>query len=165
MQHNYCRVIMWAVYGLFFLLISLLQTVVFGDLRIGGAKLCLLPVAVVCVAACNGHESGALFGLLAGLFWALSGGQDGPVAMVTFTVCGIFSGWLCDSLFARRFLPSIFLSLGALVVHQSVFFLLQRWIGGAVVPAQWLWRSVLLSWPSAVVMSPLCKLIRKAGGD
>ena len=165
MQHNYRRVIMWAVYGLFFLFILLLQTVVLGDLRLGGAKLSLLPVAVICVTVCCGHEEGGLFGLLAGFFWACAGGQDGTLAIVTFPVCGIFAGWLCDSLFARRFFPAVFLSLGALVLHQGIFFLLQQWLSAADVPAGWLWRSVLLSWPAVVVMSPICKLIRKAGGD
>ena len=165
MQHNYRRIIMWAVYGLFFLFITLLQTVVLGDLRLGGAKLNLLPVAVVSIAVFNTHESGGLFGLLAGLFWALSGGQDGPISMVTFSVCGIFAGWLCDTVFARRFLPAVVMSLVALVLHQSTVFLLQRWLSGAVVPAAWLYRSVLYSWPAVVVLCPICKLIRKAGGD
>lgn len=165
MQHNYRRVIMWAVYGLFFLFILLLQTVVLGDMRLGGAKLNLLPVALICVTVYNGHEAGGLFGLLAGFFWACAGGQDGALAMVTFTVCGILSGWLCDTLFARRFFPALFLSLGALVLHQGAFFLLQRWMAGAEVPVSWFVRTVLYSWPAVLICCPVCKLIRKAGGD
>jgi len=165
MQQNYRRIIMWAVYGLFFLFILLLQTVVFGDLRLGGAKLSLLPVALICITVYNGHEAGGLFGLLAGFFWACAGGQDGTLAMVTFTVCGIVAGWLCGTLFARRFFPAVFLSLGALVLHEGIFFLLQRWTAGADVPASWFSLSVLCSWPAVLVCCPICKLIRKAGGD
>lgn len=165
MNNNYRRILMWALYGALFVLVLLLQTVVFGDLRFDGAKLSFLPVAVVCITVFTGHEAGGLFGLVAGFFWACAGGQDGHIAIVTFTVCGIAAGWLCDAYCARRFIPAIFLSLAALTLHQTTVFLLQRWIADAVVPWSWLWTQILLSWPAVLILCPVCKLIRKAGGD
>jgi len=48
MNNRYRRAVMWALYSLLFLLVLLIQTVVLGDQRFYGAKLSLLPVAIVC---------------------------------------------------------------------------------------------------------------------
>lgn len=165
MNKKYKRALMWTLYGALFILILLLQTSVLGSRRIWGAKLSLLPVAVVCIAMWNGHEAGGLFGLLAGLIWTWSGGNDGSAAIVTFTVCGILAGYLFDSVFARHFLPAVFISLGALVLHQTTDFLLHWYLADQTIPWSWLLIQIFFSLPLCVVLYPLTKLIRKAGGD
>ena len=111
---------------------------VLGDQRFHGAKLSLLPVAVVCITMFTGHEAGGLFGLLAALFWSGTGAEDGSLSIVTFAVCGVAAGYLCDAYFARRLIPALGLSLCALAVHQGASFLLKYYISG-MDAALWRW--------------------------
>jgi len=158
--------IMWALYALLFVFVLLIQTVVLGDQRFYGAKLSFLPVAVVCITMFTGHEAGALFGLLAAVFWSWTGAEDGSLSIVTFTVCGVAAGYLCDAYFARRFLPALGLSLCALLLHQTAVFLLKYYFSGIDAALwQWLPAQIALSLPACLILYPLAKLIRKAGAD
>ena len=73
MRKTYKNALMWALYGVLFLFMTVFQTVTFGRMRLFGVKLSLIPVAAACIAMHVGGESGAIFGLAAGLFWCLAG--------------------------------------------------------------------------------------------
>lgn len=74
MRKTYKNALMWALYGVLFLFMTVFQTVTFGRMRLFGVKLSLIPVTAACIAMHVGGESGAIFGLAAGLFWCLAGG-------------------------------------------------------------------------------------------
>lgn len=162
MKKTYRNILMWALYALLFLTVLLLQDVVFGRQRFLGVKLSLMPVAVVCIAMEVGHEAGGLFALIAALIWHFTGADGGPMCIITWTVSAVAAGWLCDAVYARRFLPALFLSLGALVLCQGVQFLLKFYLEGA---ALWRWPvlEIVLSLPACVVLHPLSRTIRKVG--
>lgn len=162
-NNNNRRAVMWALYSLFYVLVLLVETTVFADTRHFGAKLSFLPVAVACVAIFTGHEAGSLFGLCAGFFCTCAGGS--ALSIVTFAVIGVFAGWLCDAVFARKLVPAALVCLGALIIHQFSAFLLQRIIAGADVPFYWPLCESVFSWPAMVPAYFLCKVIRKAGGE
>ena len=90
---------MWAFFALLYLLVMLVQTTLFGRVRLLSVKLNLMPIVITCVGLWAGHEAGGLFGLLTGLVWSWTGAKDGSLAIVSFTLIGIFSGWLCDAVF------------------------------------------------------------------
>ena len=77
MQARYKKALMWALYGLLLLVVMVLQDVVFGRARYFGTKLSLIPVAVACISMHGGAEEGGAFGLAAGTFWCLCGGDGG----------------------------------------------------------------------------------------
>lgn len=164
MNNKYRRALMWALYGALFVLTLLIQTSVFGRQRFFGTKLSFLPVAVICISLWCGHEAGGLFGLLAGLVWSWSGGSDGAVSIVTFAACGILAGYLCDAVCSQRFVSAVLLSLGGLILHQTADFLLHRYLTDQIIPLRWLLIQIILSLPACLVLYPLTKLIRKAGG-
>ena len=165
MNQKYRNFIMWVLYALFFLLVMLVQTTLFGRVRIWGVKISLLPMVMVCIAMQTGHEAGGLFGLLTALFWHMAGGDNGSLAMLSFTLCGILSGWLCQVLFPRRFLPALLLCFGALLIHEGAVFLLQYYLGGAEgALLRWAPMTALLSLPVCPFIYLPAKLIRKAGG-
>lgn len=65
MHATYKNALMWTLYGVLFLLIAVLQTVVFGRARFFGVKLTLIPVCLACVAMLAGARGrGALRPLL-----------------------------------------------------------------------------------------------------
>ena len=163
MFQRYKNIIMWVLYAAMFLLVMLFQTAVFGRTRFFGVKLDLIPVVLVCISAFVGHESGGLFCLLAALVWHLSGAEDGPLAIITMTACGIASGFVCSQ-FSRRFFPAMGMCAAALLFHESARFLLKYYLGsaeGALV--LWVLKILLLSllaWPGGYL---LAKAIRKVG--
>ena len=60
MHATYKNALMWTLYGAFFLLLTVLQTVVFGRARFFDVKLSILPVCIACVAVRNPARSTAL---------------------------------------------------------------------------------------------------------
>jgi len=163
MNQRYKNIIMWALYAAMFLVVMLLQTSVFGRTRIWGIKPNLIAVALVCISVFVGHESGGLFCLLAALVWHLSGAEDGPVAILTMTVCGIASGFVCSQ-FSRRFFPALGLCAGALLLHESAVFLMKYYLGAADgMLILWVLKIALLSVPAWPICYVVAKAIRKVG--
>lgn len=157
--------LMWVLYAVLFLFVLLVQTMVFGRTRFFGVKLNLIPVVIVCVSLWAGHEASGLFGLAAGFLWFLTGADDGSLSIVTFTVCGILASWLCANVFPRRFGSALILCLGALLLHEGVFFLLKYYLEEAAFSmALWVPVTAGLSVLSCPVIYPLAKAIGKAGG-
>lgn len=164
MNQKYRNYIMWALYAVLMLVIILMQTTVFGRVRFHGVKLSLLPVAMVCIGMQVGHEAGGLFGLLAGLFWYAFGAESGTLSIVTFTLTGVLSGWLCDNVFARRFLPALGLSLCALLFHEGLWFVLKFYLENAPMALiRWVPITTGLSLLTCPVIYLLAKAVRKAG--
>ena len=164
MNQKYRDLIMWALYALLFLLVLLVQTTIFGRVRIWGIKVSLLPIVPVCIAMHTGHESGGLFGLLAAWFYSMAGGDSGSLCMISFTLCGILAGWLCDVFFPLRIWSAAILSFCALLLHETAVYLLHSYLGAAQGRLLlWVPLTVLVSLPAIPVLYLLCKLIRKAG--
>ena len=156
---------MWLLFAALFLLVMLVQTTVFGRVRFFGVKLNLLPAMVVCITMWMGHEAGGLFGLLAACFWYASGGEDGIMAMVSFTVMGILAGYLCSAVFPRRFVPAMGLCICALLGHELARFGLKFYLGSAELSlVRWSFLTVGLTIPACPVIYLLGKVIGKAGG-
>ena len=65
---QWLRILRWTLYFLLFLLAMLLQTVVFGNRRLFGAQLDLVPIVIACVCLREGAERGGTFALLTSLF-------------------------------------------------------------------------------------------------
>ncbi len=158
--------LMWALFALLYLLVMLVQTTLFGRVRLLGVKLNLMPIAMVCIAMHVGHEAGGLFGLIAGFSWYAAGADDGALAMVSFTVFGILAGWLCDTVFRRRFLPAALLSFAAVLLHEGARFVLKYYLADADGRLL-LWVPVIAC--LSIFISPLIyllsKAVRKVGGE
>lgn len=165
MNQHYRNKLMWVLYGLLFLAVMLVQTIVFGRLRFFGVKLSLIPVAIVCISLWTGHEAGGLFSLIASFIWYASGAVDGPLSIVTLTVSGILAGYLCSNLFSRRFLSALLLCVGALLFHETILFLFKFYLGAAPLKlGLWVPITVALSALACPILYLLAKAIGKVGG-
>lgn len=129
MHATYKNALMWTLYGVLFLLIAVLQTVVFGRARFFGVKLTLIPVCIACVSMLAGAEAGALYGLCCGTVWCFTGAAGGAMHIVLLTVCGAVIGYICDRYLVRQLLSAILMSLLALVFCQTLLFLFQYYLG------------------------------------
>ena len=161
----YRKYLMWGLYALLFLLVLLVQDVTLARQRFFGAKLNLLPMTVALIAMHLGHEVGGLFGLLAGVFWCLTGASDGSAAILTWTVIGIAAGFVCDAVLARRFLPALGLSVLALLFHEGVVFFLNLLLADAAFSmGLWVLVTVGLSLLACPALYLLCRAIGKVVG-
>ena len=148
MTQRYKKYIMWLLYALLFLAVMLVQNMLFGRLRVWGVKLNLMPVVI------------------AALVWSATGADDGSLSIVSFTLIGIFAGWLCDSVFSRRIWPALFLSLGAVFLHELALFLLKYYLESASFSLlAWVPATAALSQLTAPALYLLAKAIGKAGGN
>ena len=129
MREKYKNALLWVLYGVLFLFVTVFQTVVLGRARILGVKLSLVPVAAACIAMHVGGEAGAIFGLAAGTFWCLTGAAGGAAHIVLLALCGAVIGYACDRYLRRNFISALLMSLGALLVCQLVLFLMQCFLG------------------------------------
>jgi len=129
MHATYKNALMWTLYGVLFLLIAVLQTVVFGRARFFGVKLTLIPVCIACVSMLAGAEAGALYGLCCSTVWCFTGAAGGAMHIVLLTVCGAVIGYICDRYLVRQLLSAILMSLLALVFCQTLLFLFQCYLG------------------------------------
>lgn len=129
MHATYKNALMWTLYGALFLLLTVLQTVVFGRVQFFGVKLSLIPVCVACVAMHCGAESGALYGLCCGTVWCFTGTGGGALHIALLTVCGAIIGYLCDRYLTRQFFSALLMCLLALCVCQTILFLFQCYLG------------------------------------
>ena len=77
MRKTYKNAVMWALYGVLFLFMTVFQTVTFGRMRLVGVKLSLIPVTAACIAMHGGGESGAIFGLMGALVWLVIRNRGG----------------------------------------------------------------------------------------
>ena len=111
MHATYKNALMWTLYGAFFLLLTVLQTVVFGRARFFDVKLSILPVCIACVAMLCGAEAGALYGLCCGTVWCFTGASGGALHIVLMTICGAVIGYLCDRYLVRRLLSALIVAL------------------------------------------------------
>ena len=156
--------LMWGLYALLALFALLVQDTLLSRLPVAQVRLCLIPVTVACVAMHVGGEQGALFALIVGAVWALSGVPDGGFRLLGLTFGGILSGGLCDTALNRRLSAALLLSAMTLAITETPPFLMRLFLyGGGWREAALLVRQLLLSLPLAVPMWLLFARIRKAG--
>ena len=125
MHATYKNALMWTLYGVLFLLIAVLQTVVFGRARFFGVKLTLIPVCIACVSMLAGAEAGALYGLCCGAVWCFTGASGGAMHIVLLTLCGAVIGYLCDRYLVRNLVSALMMSLMCLLFCQLLLFFFQ----------------------------------------
>lgn len=131
----------WTLYGVLFLLAMLVQAIVAPRITIGGIALCTVPTCIVCISVQEGVEKSALFALLAGTLFCLSGVDCGPLYIITLTLSSVLAGALCDRYYTRSLIPALLLSLLGLTICEGVVFLFRAYIGSVAIG---LWQTVLL---------------------
>jgi len=161
---NRKTILMWALYALFFLIVLLVQDAVLSKFALRGARVVLAPLTVYCTAAHTDAEKGGLFGLLAGLFWALVGAADGGLMLFCMTFGGVLCGYLCSSFFHPRVLTTVVLSMLCLALCLLSGALIRIYLEGlslrSLAPVG---IQLLLALPAAPLLHWCSKAIRKAG--
>lgn len=93
MKRNLGSQIKWALYTGAFLLVFFFESCVFNRFPIRHAVPELAPLAVIAVGCFEGSMSGAVYGLIVGLFCNAVYYRSGAIMIPTCTVMGIVSGF------------------------------------------------------------------------
>ena len=103
-------------YGLFLLVLYILQGLIFSHFKIFGSVPMLFPMAVIGVALFAGINTGGVFGLFAGILCDISLNETAALFTITYTIIGLLIGTLSESVITRSMLSYCILSLLALML-------------------------------------------------
>ena len=122
-------ILKWALYGFVILVLSLLQDVVFCNLRPFGASIVLVPCAIILVCLLEGVQSGCIFALVASLYYWFSGAELGGFAMALITFLSIFMCMFRQSYLQKGFGAAMLCASIALLIYEMALFALGAILG------------------------------------
>jgi hypothetical protein len=113
-----------ALYVALLVLAELLQTAVFGGLRVGP---CAMPVAVACISLFEGAQRGSIFGLVGGCLWAWSSALSmyGAWCIVSLTLVGTLAGIITERFLLRGIQTALCISAAALFLTEGLYVLVR----------------------------------------
>lgn len=155
----------WIFYGLFLVVLSVVQDVLLSRVRLLGATTELVPCAIFLICLIEGTHTGSVFSLIAGLLYLFSGTAPGPYSMVAITFLGI---GVC--IFRQAFLQESFSSVMLCAAMAMVLYVLANFAFGLFLGLTRFSRihgfliTAVLSLPFAPVFYPVIKVINAFGG-
>ena len=126
-------VLRWGLYSLALLVTLVLETVLFGKLRVLGAKLTIVPLLLCCAAIREGPEKGGLFALIGSVLWCFSGTDMGNLSVAAVTVMAVLSAVLCKAVLTDSLVSSALCCLVTLMVNGGVIFAFKLLLTGTPV--------------------------------
>ena len=129
-------VLKWLLLSAGYLLLQVLQDVVFSRVRILGGCPDLVPGYLLLVCLLQGPGSGGLFALCAGVLRCLSGAVLGPVSLVILTFSGILLSIFRRACLRRQFWAELLCCWLGLAIHQGLLFGLGLFLG-STAPERW----------------------------
>ena len=130
-------ILKWFLFSLTYLVLQVLQDVLFSRVRILGGCPDLVPGYLLLVCLMQGPAAGGLFALCAGVFRSLAGAVLGPVSMLVVTCAGIFLSAFRSGYLQRRFWSVMLCAWAGILLHQGILFSLGVFLG-STVPGRWL---------------------------
>lgn len=159
-------ILKWFLYSLSFLLILVLQDVIFSQIQIFGGTPCVTPMFILLVGLMEGPNRGGIFALCAGSFYAMSGVSMGSASLLLLTVTVVLLGAVRMAYLHDGFWPLMGCCALGLLIHDGGIF-----IAGAFLKLTTLnrWGSFFAGWLlaclSAPVFYPLAKVIGRIGAE
>lgn len=159
-------ILKWLLYSLIIMVLSLLQDVVFCNLRPFGASIVLVPCAIILVCLLEGAQSGCIFALIASLYYWFSGAELGGFAMVMITFLSVFMCMFRQGYLQKGFGAAMLCTSSAVLIYEMALFLLGAilgltpWarFGGFLLTAS-------ISIATAPILYPLFLSIESIGGE
>lgn len=118
------------LYAAVLLLAELLQTAVFGGLRLGLVP-CVMPLAVVCIALFEGSEKGCIFGFAGGCLWAWGTALSmyGAFCIVMLTVVGTLTGLITERYLLRGLPTALCIGTASLLLTDGLYVVEEAFAG------------------------------------
>lgn len=122
-------ILKWGLYGLFLLVLSVLQDVILCRFRIYGATTELVPCAIFLICVLSGTDKGSIFALVSSLLYLFSGSAPGPYSMVFITFLGIFVSIFRQAYLQKGFAAAMLCTTLAMVLYTLLNFIIGVFLG------------------------------------
>lgn len=122
-------ILKWVLYGFVIMVLSLLQDVVFCNLRPFGASIVLVPCAIFLICLLEGVQGGCIFALIASLYYWFSGAVLGGFSMALITFLSIFMCMFRQGYLQKGFGAAMLCTSLALLIYEMALFLLGAILG------------------------------------
>lgn len=124
--------IKYFLYAMTILLAYLLEDAAFSPLNILWTPL-IMPIAVTVIGLCEDQEKGGIYGLAAGMLWAVSTDFNmyGAWRILALSIIGVAAGMLSQRFLLKGLKTAILLSIPALALSDGMYVIF-RSIGGTL---------------------------------
>lgn len=149
----------WVFYGIFLVLLSVIQDVVLSRVRVSGATTELVPCLIFLICLIEGSHTGSLFSLIAGLFYLFSGTAPGPYSMVAIVYLSIGACILRQALLQENFASVLLCAAGAMLLYELTNFVFGLFLGLTLFSRI---HGFLITAGLSLLAVPICYPIAKA---
>lgn len=155
----------WVFYGLFLVVLSVIQDVMLSRVRLLGATTELVPCAIFLICLIEGPHTGSIFSLVAGLLYLFSGTAPGAYSMVAIVYLSIGACIFRQALLQETFFSVLLCTAMAMILYVLTNFAFGLFLGltrfsrihGFFITAG-------LSLPAVPISYPIAKAINAFGG-
>ena len=159
---NKPKYIRWAIYTLFIAVAVILQNSSGGLLEFFGARVLLCLPVCISIARFEREVPAAIFGVIGGALWDISGGADGFNAFFVMVLCAVVS-LLISHLMRNNIITAFVLNGSALAIYQLLYIIIR--IAYAGNPIRQMFTFYLPSLLISMVFVPACYFIIKSVFD
>ena len=144
----------------------LLQDVIFSRVSINGATIDLVPCAVLLVCVLQGAEAGAVFGLITGLVYYLSGSAPGVFVILLLPFLGAVAAAFRQGYLRKGFRATMLCAGVAVALYELTVFGIGLLLGVTLLSRFWIaLTATVLAVVALPVIFPMVYGIAKIGGD
>ena len=156
----------WALYALLLLVLSVLQDVVFCQLRLFGATADLLPAAIFLICFIEGAEKGGTFALVSSALYVFSGTAAGPYSMILITFLAVFVCIFRQGYLQPGFAATMLCSVFSVIIYELAVFAIGLALG-LTIPSRIIGFAVTAAFSclAAPVLYPIARSISSIGGE
>lgn len=156
----------WSLYGVFLVLLSVVQDVILTRFRYYGASTELIPCAIMLICILEGADGGSVFALVASTVYVFSGAAPGAYSILLITVLGLVAAMFRQGFLRRGFGATWLCLCAAIMLYEALVFAVVLFLG-QVSPARWYIFPLtgLLTLCVVPLLYPIARAIEKIGGD
>lgn len=156
----------WVLYGVILLVLSVLQDTIFCHIRFWGARLDLVPCAIILICVVQGAESGSIFILTASALFLFTGTAPGAYVIAYMTILGLTVTLLRQSYLRNGFSAVMLCTAAAYLLYELAVFFTGLYLQQTTLDK--LYRFLLtagLTFPLAPMLYPITLAVDKVGGE
>ncbi len=156
----------WVLYGLFLLLLSLVQDAVMSRFPYRGATTDLVACGILLICLLQSPDTGAIFSLIGATLYVFSGSAQGYYCIVLLTFLGVLLNILRHTLLSRRFRSIFLCMILGLMVYELAVFAFGLFLGNTYFSRIHICLTTgILSIAAIPVLYPIAFSISKIGGE
>lgn len=156
----------WILYGLFLLLLSLVQDAVMSRFGYRGATTDLVPCGILLICLLQDPDSGGIFALIGSSLYVFSGSAQGYYCIVLLTFLGVLLNILRHTLLSRRFRSIFLCMIVGIMVYELAVFAFGLFLGNTYFSRISVFVTTgILSIVTIPILYPIAFFVSKIGGE